>query len=876
MRLRFTPRLSLPKKVIAIAASGAIVAASVTLPSIAFAAPGSPGVTQPGNLVYSEDFSNMSASGAPIQIGDYVGGPAADNEEYFADPAWSPGYAACNGWIMQQGTPVPTGSGGPAGDDECGRNDGFTILGRMAVAMGQFQGMDASAAADNQILTQYSNSVNGAQAAGVQLRTTNNSIPTIAGHYYAVSGVFAQTNCFSNHAQQEFSILVNGTPTVVASGLDPCSDPGAQVIFVENTRFSVATLQSNAIQIPTTGSTPTLGIQVRNLQATGNGNDVGFDLPQLVDVTPQLDKEFTPATIQQGDTTTLTYTVTNTSDLMAKNGWHFVDTLPAGLTAAGPIGGTCELTSESASGSTVDVTGNLAIGSASCTITVQVTSDVPGSYNNSGCVDNLGATIPNCTNNFPTITGLNPPGTAPLTVLPEIDLAIEKSADIASYTPGEPITYTVDVTNAGPSDAIDATVTDPLPAAVTNATWTCDVTQAGTPTLLPTGPSVCAASGTGSVTDTVRLNSGGRLTYTVTGVVSVDTSGALVNTATVVPSETTNVPVMPGGGPNPEPNSFTPVPTIDGDCPPAPGIGCSATVSTPGSSIDLEKSIESITDTNENGITDTSDVIHYSFLTTNIGDSVLSGVVVTDVLAEPAGPALSLDCAPSMPTTLDPGGTMTCTADYTVTLADTLNGTVENSATVVGTPPDGPNVTDTDSVIAPTTGRAALSLEKASLIKRVVRIGQVVTYEFLVTNVGNVTLSDITVTDTVQEPSLPEDLGKITCGPENQANGSIDLAPGQSVTCQADYTVSKADLGAPQLKDIAIATGTPSIGGTVGSPEAALSIPVVKADTPLPPKSSTNLATTGLGSSPAPGVGLALLGLAVGVVLMRRSWIRTR
>lgn len=810
----------------------------------------------------------MPAAGAPIQIGDYVGGPAADSETYFADPAWSPGYAACNGWVMQQGTPLPTGSGGASGDDECARNEGFTILGRMAVAMGQFQGMDAAMAADNQILTQYSNSVNGTQAAGVQLRTTNNSIPTVAGHYYAVSAVFAQTNCFSNHAQQEFSILVNGVPTVVGSNLDPCSDPLAEVIFVENTRFSVAKLQSNAIQIPTTGVTPMLGLQVRNLQATGTGNDVGFDLPQLVDVTPQLDKEFAPASIPQGETTTLTYTVTNTNDLMAKDGWQFVDDLPAGLSASGPIGGTCELTSSSAAGSTINITGNLALGEPSCTITVQITSNVPGAYNNSGCVDNLGATIPDCTNNITTITGLNPPGTTPLTVLPVIDVSIAKSVDIASYSPGEPITYTVVVDNAGPSDAIDATFSDPLPEEVTGATWTCEVTQLGVPTLPPNEPSSCTPSGTGNVADTVRINAGGSLTYTISGTVADGANGELINTATIVPAESTDVPNMPGGGPNPEPSTTIPVTTVDPNCPPSPGPGCSSTVATPGSAIDIEKSIDSVTDTNGNGITDTGDVIHYSILTTNTGDARLSEVIVSDQLSAPAGPALSLSCTPAGPVSLAPGDTINCVADYTVTRDDTLHGTVENTATATGTPPDGPNVTDSDVVIEPTTGTGEVVLEKSSATTSVARVGQRVTYEFLVKNIGTAPLSEVTVNDVVQEPSLQEDLGAITCGPDNVANGTLTLEPDETVVCRADYTVTSADMGALAVRDIAVATGTPPTGEPVSSPEASLSIPVQSVVAPSGP---TNLVTTGTSAPPVLWLAAGLVGIAAGALVIRRG-----
>lgn len=554
----------------------------VNAPTPVSALPGSPGVTQPGTLVYSEDFSNISAATAPIPLTSYTGGAAAQNEQYTADAAWLPGYGACNGWIVRQSTPLPVNGGNITNNDQCGRNNAINFLRDMAYVMGKYQGMTDAQAAQNQILSEYTNTSNGVQPAGLQLQTTKNTIPTIAGHYYAISGIFGETNCFSNHARQEFSILINGVATVVGSNLDPCADPSRQVFNYGNTDYSVAKLQSGAIQVPLTGTTPTLGIRVRNLQATGTGNDVGFDLPQLLDVTPQLDKAFSPTSIFQGQNTTLTYTVTNTSDLMAKNGWHFVDTLPTGLTAVGPLGGTCVRTAGTVSGRTVDVTGNLAQGSASCTITVTVTSNTPGIYNNSGCLANDGTAIPNCTNNFPTITGLYSPGTAPLTVRPVVDLSITKSANIAAYVPGQPITYTVVVHNNGPSDAVNAVFTDPLPSSITGATWTCAVTVAGTSNLPPAGPTACnAPTGTGSISGTVRINVGGTLTYTIKGTVAPGTTGIITNTAKVTPPAQTAVPNMPGGGPVPVPGSTTMVPTVDPACPPLPGVGCSATVNTP-------------------------------------------------------------------------------------------------------------------------------------------------------------------------------------------------------------------------------------------------------------------------------------------------------
>ncbi|MBW4096313.1 MAG: hypothetical protein HIU81_13590, partial [Acidobacteria bacterium] len=180
---------------VAIAAIGLTTASMLSTSTPASANPGTPGVTQPGVPLYSEDFSATSAAGAPIQVGNYVGAAAAQNEQYKADAAWSPGAQACNGWILRQGTPVPVNGtvlalpqiGVVTNNDQCNRNTAFFDLGNMAYAMGIYQGMTVAQAQANQILSEYTNSTTGVQAAGVQLETRT-AIPAIAGHFYAVSG----------------------------------------------------------------------------------------------------------------------------------------------------------------------------------------------------------------------------------------------------------------------------------------------------------------------------------------------------------------------------------------------------------------------------------------------------------------------------------------------------------------------------------------------------------------------------------------------------------------------------------------------------------------------------------------------------------------
>src|SRR5262249_52991509 len=86
------------------------------------------------------------------------------------------------------------------------------------------------------------------------------------------------------------------------------------------------------------------------------------------------------------------------------------------------------------------------------------------------------------------------------------------------------VTYTIVVSNSGPSTATGATVADLVPGILTGVTYTSTATA---------GASGNTASGSGSINDTVTLASGASITYTVTGTVSPTATGHLINAATV-------------------------------------------------------------------------------------------------------------------------------------------------------------------------------------------------------------------------------------------------------------------------------------------------------------------------------------------------------
>jgi len=652
-----------------LAVAGITAFGVVSAPTPGVAVPGSPGVTAAPTVIFLENFENgMTNLATGAKAYSTIGGTAQQytgqaGQTYTGSPQWING-ERCNGVVLSYNNSLaPLWASTPALSNKCSTVAGvqsYNGIRTLARGMGLYKGTGD----DEHIVSGYTECtltavgntsscdvIGNGPVNGIMFQTTT-QIPVTAGHFYTFGVDTVYGNCASpastttqaSDPQYQFQLInAAGTATNVGGVLNGCRPSPTRAQYTVNRPLAVGAAttmdvfaNSLVADAPFQYNSASLGIKMFNASGITNGNDGGFDNIKLLDVTPQLDKAFSPASIYQGQNTTLTYTVTNTSDLLAKNGWHFVDALPAGLTASGPLGGTCVRTAGTVTAGSVDVTGNIAQGSASCTITVTVTSNTPGVYNNSGCVANNGTAIPNCTNNFPTITGLNPPGTAPLTVRPVTDLSITKNANITAYIPGQPITYTVAVHNNGPSDAVNASFTDPLPASITGATWTCAVTVAGASNLPPAGPTACnAASGSGSISGTVRINTGGTLTYTVKGTVAPGTTGVISNTATIVPAAQTAVPNMPGGGPVPVPGSTTLVPTVDVACPPSPGVGCSATVTTPVDpqwTIAKTASINGKTSTGDTSVKPGDTISYTVTATSNRGQ--ITGVVLKDDLAD--------------------------------------------------------------------------------------------------------------------------------------------------------------------------------------------------------------------------------------------------
>ncbi|MDA1177456.1 MAG: carboxypeptidase regulatory-like domain-containing protein [Planctomycetota bacterium] len=104
------------------------------------------------------------------------------------------------------------------------------------------------------------------------------------------------------------------------------------------------------------------------------------------------------------------------------------------------------------------------------------------------------------------------------------DLEITKTDNSTSIQPLQDLTYTIRVSNLGPSDVQGARVVDNFPSSLTNVRYT------SAPTGTVTGHT---PTGTGNINDTINITTGSALTYTVQATVAATATGTIENTATV-------------------------------------------------------------------------------------------------------------------------------------------------------------------------------------------------------------------------------------------------------------------------------------------------------------------------------------------------------
>ena len=260
-------------------------------------------------------------------------------------------------------------------------------------------------------------------------------------------------------------------------------------------------------------------------------------------------------------------------------------------------------------------------------------------------------------------------------------------------------------------------------------------------------------------------------------------------------------------------------------------------------------------------VTAAGQIITYSYLVTNTGNITLTEQVVIsdDKIA-------NVTCPPMPTGGLLPDGTLRCSAPYTVTQADMDSGAITNIARAASSEVALPATPagETDSVTVPATPNPAVAFVKSSDASGVAVVDQVITYTYTATNSGNVTLNALSVVDThssaagtvaltVGSEAIATDTAPVNDSTDAASNGTWDsLAPGDSITFSAQYTVTQDDVD-QQTDLINTATITASAPGG-GEPVQATDTETVAIDPAAPALTAIKTVdTTRLSSPPVAG-----------------------
>ncbi len=429
-------------------------------------------------VLFTEDFENGTASVPRALIG-YTG---TNGIKYTASVYWRDS-KYCNGFITSA-TPILTIKQitntycGLNGDPTDNKRGDYDAVRTKAQALGTFANQMDGTVNDAQNNRALSTNTSGGTPDQQMFQSTTNTITlknSADKRFFAFSvdaAVTYELGVAASKPEMYFSLVKNGQPPVklydtgaaipgntggtfdlyqktpVNSNLKWASQgsigryysnsillEGNQQIGILLENFSTASSTGCGAYAGGTGNPDGCTGNNANKMGTTDGNDGAIDNVRVVDVTPAMEKSFSPVKVRVGMTSTMTITVNNRSDGLKKNGWQFVDTLPAGLKFANStVGGTCvsngsTITANVGTGVLAVTNGILTKGQASCTITTTVTSNQATTFTNGG---------PN--GNFSALVGIDPPGNAQVTFYPV--LTLQKNI-VSRQTTGDQFTLTI-------------------------------------------------------------------------------------------------------------------------------------------------------------------------------------------------------------------------------------------------------------------------------------------------------------------------------------------------------------------------------------------------------------------------------------------------
>ncbi|TWU58492.1 Large cysteine-rich periplasmic protein omcB precursor [Rubripirellula tenax] len=409
-----------------------------------------------------------------------------------------------------------------------------------------------------------------------------------------------------------------------------------------------------------------------------------------------------------GDEVVYTVTLTNSGDDQA-TGVVVRDVLPAGVTL---------IAATESAGIYTPANGNWSVATldrnASATLSLRVRVDSAAATNTAEViVANEFDSDSTPGNNVPAEDDQATVGFS----LASSDLSLTKTVNNASPNIGEDVTFTVVVSNAGPDTATGVQVRDVLPAGTT---------------FVSSNPSVGSYDQTTGLWAVPSIALGTSATLTITATATTNT--VTTNTAEIIATDQSDPDSTPGNG--------------------AAGEDDIASTSIQGQQVDL-----SLTKTISNPRPNVGDEVTFVITVTNAGPNEATGVNVTDRL--PAGLTL-LRATPSqgsfnttnrvwtvgtVSTTESPSIELVARVDQVVT--DAINVAEITAAVqpdVDSTPGNDVATEDDQASVTFSTPVADLSLVK-SVSNDSPNVGDVITFQVLVTNDGPQAASGVQVTD---------------------------------------------------------------------------------------------------------------------------------
>lgn len=411
------------------------------------------------------------------------------------------------------------------------------------------------------------------------------------------------------------------------------------------------------------------------------------------------------------------------------------DLLPAGLENA-------EISADGGV-SYAPFTGSYTVGNLAAEAVVElliravVSASAAGSLTNTAVVSS-DTPDPNLDNN--TFTVVTP-------VTPSADLSVSKTSEPNLVQPGDMLTYTLTVANAGPAAAENVVVLDSVPSSLIGPEYSVD-------------EGIIFQTWTGAL-DLGTLAAGSTRTILIRGTVALLASGSIVNTA-VVSSTTPD--------PDPDNNSDT---------------NTTVVISAATADIAVTKSVQPTPAV-------PGQLLIYTVTVTNLGPDAANDVTLYDeVPPELSGAEFSIDGGmnwipwqnPYLIGRLAAGGSLTVLIRGTV--APAACGIIANTAVAAGSTPDPDPNNNTASTETPVERNGAdLSIQKTAFPNPVCRC-QYVTFTLTVSNAGPAAAERVVIMD-----FLPRELSRAVFSVDNcrtwqNWTGSFmldTLAAGASVT----------------------------------------------------------------------------------------------